>query len=196
MQAPPDSGYVRSVREHPAVPVPSAPSNIETLRVPAALRPVTEAIVAVTDGVCERHLDGEYGELCRRLLGRLARKRPSPLARGDARIWAAGAIYTVGALNFLFDRSQKPHLSADELAASVGVVKSTMASKAGRIRKTLELGWFEPELMRRSLLEEHPLTWLIEVNGLPVDARWLPAEIQDEARRRGLIPDLDQLRAT
>ena len=66
-----------------------------------------------------------------------------------------------------------------------------MANKAARIRKLLELSWFEPDLMRNSLLERHPLTWLVEVNGIPVDARWLPQELQDEARRLGLIPDLD-----
>jgi purine nucleoside permease len=81
-------------------------------------------------------------------------------------------------------------MRADELAAGLGVVKSTMANKAARIRKILDLSWFEPELMRRSMLEQHPLTWLVEVNGIPVDARWLPQELQDEARRLGLIPDL------
>jgi hypothetical protein len=43
--------------------------------------------------------------VCRRLVARLARKRPSPLVRGDMRIWAAGAIHAVGQVNFLFDRS-------------------------------------------------------------------------------------------
>ena len=66
-----------------------------------------------------------------------------------------------------------------------------MANKAARIRKLLELSWFEPDLMRNSLLERHPLTWLVEVNGIPVDARWLPQELQDEARQLRLIPDLD-----
>jgi hypothetical protein len=45
------------------------------------------------------------------------------------------------------------------------------------------------------MLEQHPLAWLVEVDGFIVDARTLPAEVQDEARRRGLIPDLDALRA-
>jgi Domain of unknown function (DUF6398) len=78
-------------------------------------------ILAITDGVCAAHLDGEYGELCRVLVGRLARKRPSPLARGDTRIWAAGAIYAIGRVNFLFDRSQQPYFSADQLAHHVGL---------------------------------------------------------------------------
>jgi hypothetical protein len=44
------------------------------------------------------------------------------------------------------------------------------------------------------MLEQHPMAWLVEVDGLVVDARMLPADLQDEARRRGLIPDLDLLR--
>ncbi|MEA2139889.1 MAG: hypothetical protein QOG56_3039 [Solirubrobacteraceae bacterium] len=39
------------------------------------------------------------------------------------------------------------------------------------------------------------MAWLVEVDGLVVDARALPADTQDDARRRGLIPDLDALRA-
>ena len=152
-------------------------------------------MLAITDEVCTKHLDDEYAHACRRLVGRLARKRPSPLTRGDTRIWAAGAIYAVGQVNFLFDRSQQPHMTADELAACLGVVKTTMANKAALINKTLNLGVFEPDLTRTVILQQHPLAWLVEVDGLIIDARMLAPELQDEARRRGLIPDLDSHRA-
>jgi len=65
------------------------------------------------------------------LVARLARKRPSPLVRGDTRIWAAGAIYTIGHVNFLFDRTQQPHLTAEQLASRLGVVKTTMPTRPG-----------------------------------------------------------------
>jgi tetratricopeptide (TPR) repeat protein len=39
-----------------------------------------------------------------------------------------------------------------------------------------------------SLIEQNPLAWIIQVNGLPVDARQMPREIQEEAYRKGLIP--------
>ena len=94
-------------------------------------------ILAISDWACTTHIDDEYAQACRRLVARLARKRPSPLTRGDSRIWAAGAIYAVGQVNFLFDRFQKPHMTADELAACLGVVKTTMANKAALINKTL-----------------------------------------------------------
>src|ERR1700682_4503301 len=97
------------------------------LKVPRTVRPRVAEILAITDELCAACLDREYGELGRELVASLGRKRPSPLARGDVRIWAAGALYTVGRINFLFDRSQDPHVTADELAEHLGVVKSTMA---------------------------------------------------------------------
>jgi hypothetical protein len=163
--------------------------------VPLALRERVAAITAITDPVCEQHLDDEYAALCRTLTVRLGRKRPSPLDRGEPRIWAAGVVYTVGSINFLFDRSQQPHLRGDELAERIGVVKSTMANKCARIRSLLGLSWYEPELTRRGLLENNPLVWMVTMNGIVVDARTLPDDIQDEARRRGLIPGLDGRRA-
>lgn len=70
-----------------------------------------------------------------------------------------------------------------------------MANKAALINKTLNIGGFEPDLTTTAMLEQHPLAWLVEVDGLIVDARMLPLEFQDEARRRGLIPDLEHHRA-
>ena len=165
------------------------------LRIPVALRDRAAQITDVTDAACREHLDEEYGLLVRRLVARLARKRPSPIGRGDTRIWAAGAIYAVGRVNFLFDRTQTPHLTAEQLAGALGVVKTTMANKAGLINRILDIGIFEPDLTRVAMIEQHPTAWLVEVDGFIVDARLLPAGLQDEARRRGLIPDLDALRA-
>jgi Domain of unknown function (DUF6398) len=165
------------------------------LRIPRAMSDRAEAIIDIADATCHQHLDDEYGRLARKLVARLARKRPSRLARGDVRIWAAGVIYALGQMNFLFDRSQTPHMTADELAGALGVVKTTMSNKAGLINRVLGLSAFEPDLTRVAVLEQHPLAWLVEIDGLIVDARWLPAELQDEARRRGLISDPGGLRA-
>jgi hypothetical protein len=180
---------VRLARKHSRMPS-------EDLRIPAALRDRAQQIIDVTDAACREHLDEEYGLLTMRLVARLARKRPSPLARGDAKIWAAGAIYAVGQVNFLFDRTQTPHMTAKQLADALGVVQTTMANKAGIINRLLDVGIFEPDLSRAAMIEQHPVAWLVELEGgLVVDARTLPPDLQDEARRRGLIPDPDALRA-
>jgi hypothetical protein len=56
------------------------------LRVPVSLRHDVAQIFKLTDPFCAGHLDAEYGELVRTLVAKLARKRPSPLARDVLRI--------------------------------------------------------------------------------------------------------------
>jgi hypothetical protein len=159
-------------------------------RVPQALRARVDEIVALAETVCAEYLDREYATLCRRLVAKLARKRPAPIVRGDADVWAAGALYAIGQNNFLFDPSQTPHVCADDLSLLTGVAKSTMAAKAKRIRDAVGMqAPMDPPFCRRELLAEHPLAWLVEINGLIVDARLLPAELQAKAHRYGLIPD-------
>jgi len=45
-----------------------------------------------------------------------------------------------------------------------------------------------PEWTIPSMVDSNPLIWMIQVNGLIVDARHMPLEIQEEALRKGLIP--------
>lgn len=40
-----------------------------------------------------------------------------------------------------------------------------------------------------------PVAWIVDIDGWLVDARTLSAEVQEAARQRGLIPDIDALRA-
>jgi hypothetical protein len=168
----------------------------DELRVPVAMRARVREIVELIDPVCATLLDPEYADLCCRLVAKLARKRPSPIERGKARVWAAGTIYAIGQNNFLFDPSQTPHISADRLSASLAVPKNTIAAKAKTIRDAVQLDVpMDPEFCRSELLAKHPLAWLVELNGVIVDARMLPAELQAEAQRHGLIPDLPISRA-
>jgi hypothetical protein len=161
---------------------------MDQVRVPHAVRPYADQVVAVTDNMCREHLDAEYADLCRAVIGKLGRKRPSPLTRGDLRIWAAGVVYAVGQLNFVFDPSQSPHASADQLSEWLGVKKTTMSNKARLIRDTLKLSHFDSEFMRRDLVEASPLTWLLEVDGMLVDIRQAPVHVQVQAFELGLIP--------
>ncbi len=156
--------------------------------VPHAVRPYAEHVVALTDAVCREHLDVEYADLCRRVVAKLSRKRPSPLTRGDLRIWAAGVVYAIGQLNFVFDPSQSPHATADQLSGWLGVKKTTMANKGRLIRDTLKLGHFNVEFMRHNLVDASPLAWLLEVDGMLVDIRHAPRHLQVQAFDLGLIP--------
>ena len=162
--------------------------ELAELKIPQVVRPYADRVVAATDAACLEHLDEEYADLCRCLVGKLARKRPSPLTRGDLGIWAAGVVYAIGQLNFLFDQSQIVHLTPDRLNDLFDVKKTTMANKARLIRDILKLSHFDTEFSRRALIENNPMAWMLEIDGIIVDARRLPFALQAQAFQMGLIP--------
>ena len=156
--------------------------------VPKSAEPAYLAIAALTDSVCSQHLNAEYAALSRKLAATLARKRPSPILRGKPEIWACAIIYALGTVNFLFDKSQEPHMRADELCAAFGISQSSGANKAKLIRDMLGMYQFDPHWCLPSLVDENPLVWMVQVNGLIVDIRHMPREVQEIAYEKGLIP--------
>jgi Domain of unknown function (DUF6398) len=156
--------------------------------VPSAARPVYDAIVALTDAFCREHLTGEYEALCRKLVGALARKRPSPLLGGKPETWACGIVRTIGWVNFLDDRSRKPHMKLTAIDKAFGVAESTGQGKSKAIRTLLKIRTSDPQWTLPSRMDENPMAWMIEFNGFIVDARILKREFQEEALRKGLIP--------
>jgi hypothetical protein len=157
-------------------------------KVPMQMQPTYESIVALTDEFCQAHLNEEYAQLARQLTAALCRKRPSPLAKGKPNSWACGIIYALGFVNFLFDKSFEPHMSAAELCEGFGVSKSTGSNKSSQIRKIMDMVQFDPNWCLPSLVDDNPLAWMIMVDGMVVDARRLPLPIQEVAYEKGLIP--------
>jgi len=47
---------------------------------------------------------------------------------------------------------------------------------------------FDPKSALPSLLGSNPLVWMAEVNGLLVDLRTMPREVQEVAFAKGIIP--------
>ncbi len=156
--------------------------------VPKKMQATYQAIVSLTDAFCQEHLTDEYAALCRKLAAKLSRKRPSPLERGRPKSWAGAILYTIARVNFLFDSSQTPHLSAGQLCKLFGVSQGTASAKSTQIMDMLDIVQFHPEWSLPSQLDNNPMVWMIQVNGLIVDARRAPQEIQEEAFRLGLIP--------
>lgn len=156
--------------------------------VPKAVKPAYSAIVDLTDDICKKYLNEEYAELARLLAAALSRKRPSPLLRGKPEVWACGIIHALGTINFLFDKSQTPHIRADKLAELFGVSKSSSANKARFIRDTLNMHLFDPTWYLPSRIDDSPMVWILEVDGLMVDIRQMSREVQVIAYEKGLIP--------
>ena len=167
-------------------------SDADRDSVPARMRPYYDDLVRRTDAVCREHLDDDYAQLCRRMAAALCRKRPSPVTRGRIDSWACGIAYAIGSVNFLGDRTQTPHMRLADLCGLFGVSPATGAAKAAEIRRLFKLRPMDPRWYRPSRLDDNLLAWLISVDGLPVDARHAPREIQEEALRLGLIPYLPE----
>ena len=157
-------------------------------RVPVALREKFDAISQATDAFCGQRLNDDYKKVIRQALAALSRKRPSPLLKGKDKAWAAGVVHAVGMVNFLFDPSQTPTCKAPEIYAHFGVGASTGQAKSKETRDALGMGQFSPEWTVASNLDRNPLVWMLEVNGLLVDVRRMPLEMQEMALAQGMIP--------
>jgi hypothetical protein len=157
-------------------------------RVPKGLQSLYEEIVALTDAICADRLGPEYQVIAQRMVAALCRKRPSPLASGQTRTWAAGVIYVLGRINFLTDRSTEPYMSTADLAAFFDVGQSTIQGKGKVIQQALKANRRSVEWMLPSIAADNPLVWMAQVNGLIVDLRHMPREVQEIAFAKGMIP--------
>jgi hypothetical protein len=156
--------------------------------IPEAALPAHDAIVGLTDAFCREHLNEEYRILCRKLAGILARKRPSPLTRGKPESWASGSVRVIGWANFLGDPSQPHHMKMADIDKAFGVSEGTGSAKSMAIRDLLGIDRLSPEWTLPSRMEDNPLIWMLEVNGLITDIRLCPREAQVVAFEKGLIP--------
>jgi hypothetical protein len=163
-------------------------------RIPAAMKEKVESLMAQIEPFCQLRLNEEYGQLIYSAVASLARKRPSPLLSGRESSWCAGIVHAVGMVNFLYDRSQNPHCKAPEIYEHFGVSAQTGQSHSKKVRDLLKMRPFEAKWTLPSKIDESPLCWMIHYNGLIVDARSMPLEIQIQACAKGLIPYVPAMR--
>lgn len=164
-------------------------------RIPAALAETFGAITHLTDAFCAEHLNEEYRQMIHRVVGTLARKRPSPLLKGKENVWAAAAVHAVGRVNYLDDASQSPHCKPKVIYGFFGIAESTGQNKSKEIRDLLKMGTLSPKWTLPSRLDDNPMVWMVQFNGLIVDIRGLPLELQQMAFEHGLIPYIPALKA-
>jgi uncharacterized protein DUF6398 len=103
---------------------------------------------------------------------------PSPIQSGRASTWAGAVVYALGQVNFLFDPAIKPYATADDLSEAFGVAKSTLGAKAKQVRDLTKMGYGTQEFLRVDIVDASPMIWFIQVDGLIVDARELPAPVR------------------
>src|ERR1051325_11549353 len=120
--------------------------------VPQSMQATYDAITGLTDAFCREHLNEDYGELAQRMTAALCRKRPSPLASGQLRTWAAGIVYVLGQINFLTDPATQPFMTTADVCAKFGVDQSAVSAKARVIDQALDTGHMNPEWLLPSML--------------------------------------------
>lgn len=162
--------------------------------VPPEFRERFSEIVALTDDFCDRFLNDEYKQVCRKTAFALCQKG-SPVLRGKPASWACGITYAVGRVNFLTDPSQTPHMKAEEIARGFGISPATMHAKSRIIWNGLDLMLLDPDFTLASRADQNPLIWMLKVNGMMTDIRFAPRGAQVAAYEQGLIPYIPADRA-
>jgi len=99
-------------------------------------------------------------QLSRELTATLCRKRPSPLERSKATVWACGIIHALGMVNFLFDSSQTPHIAVSQIWEYFKLRSSTMQAKSKQIRDLLGMYPMDPDWSTPSMADQNPLIWM------------------------------------
>ena len=146
-----------------------------------------DAIASLMQEFCESHLTSSYIEVCGRLLDAV-HGAWLPVQRGKPQSWAAALIHAAGMINFLHDPASEPHMKLRDIAQHFGVSPATMESKSRDIRNAVNAFPLDPRFCLAEKMAENPLVWLHQVNGIVIDFRTQPREVQDTAHKAGLIP--------
>lgn len=124
-----------------------------------------DEIVQMVTKFCKERLDEEYEQLCEKMVRKLGRKRTKPLLTGRTEIWAAAVVYTVGTMNFLFDKSFEPYVSSADINGYFGTSSSTVAQKARTIRQLLKLShYWDKDFSTRHMQENNPMSMLLDLS--------------------------------
>jgi hypothetical protein len=163
-------------------------SNHKILKVPNNVHHNFTAIVAIIKTFCDDKLNEEYYNLALKLTAKIARKRPSPLSSGKAATWAAAIIHALGMVNFLFDKSQTPHIQSTDISDWFNLSTSTISAKSKSIRDMISINQFDYSWTLPSKMDDHPMMWMVMVDGFIIDIRQAPYELQLQALESGVIP--------
>jgi len=101
-------------------------------------------------GFCDKYLNDEYTNFCRKLLNEL--NNETDISRGNQKNWAAGVVYAIARANFLFDSSSFS-ISPDIICDYFGVNKNTAGNKASAIRDICYLDIGDPDYCSKDVVD-------------------------------------------
>jgi len=136
-------------------------------------------LLELTGVFCAQKLDDDYHQLCEKLILKLGKKKDVPFKSGKIEIWAAAVIYTIGSINFLFDKSFKPYITADQISEYFGTKKSTVSNKAKQIKDFFNIGYYCAEFSTQHMVANNPFNDLVMVDGFIVPLSSIPKNLQE-----------------
>ncbi len=156
---------------------------LTSLKVPRARRERARQIMEISDRFAAERLDMDYAHAARRVLATLARKRPSPLAEGEPRLWAAAALNVVMAANLPFDEARDPGSDTARLSELSGLPAKEVLNQGERVLAALQLHPFDAVLPRYAPLVGSLMLWLENVAAGVADPGSPPPALQKAAER-------------
>jgi hypothetical protein len=140
-------------------------------------------LLELTGSFCTQNLDDDYYQLSQKLVLKLGRKRNVPFKSGRIEIWAAAIIHAIGSINFLFDKSFEPYVTAEQISEFFGTKKSTVSNKARQIKDMFNMGYYDSDFSTQKMIENNPFNDLVMVNGLIVPLSSIPEDLQEMVRK-------------
>ena len=129
---------------------------------------IKQELIKLTSEFCSKYLDEEYKKLSEKLILKMSRKRNVPFLSGRINVWAAGVIYSLGQVNFLFDKSFEPYVTPDDICNYFETSKSTTSQKAKIIRDMFKMDYWNSEFATEMMKKNNPLNDIVMVNGLAI----------------------------
>ena len=149
-------------------------------------------LLEITGAFCSQKLHEEYFGLCEKLIKKMGRKRDVPFQRGKLEIWAAAVVYSIGSINFLFDKSSQPYMTSAQISEYFETKNTTVSNKAREIKDMFNLGYFNPEFSLQSMIDSNPFNKMVMVDGFIVSLSTLPDDMQQKVREaRALGNDIE-----
>lgn len=139
-------------------------------------------LIELTTAFCIKHVDKEYSRLCRKLIKLIGKEKEVPFKRGRPEIWAASVIYTIGTLNFLFDKSFKPYIPSKKINEYFQTNSVTISNKAAAIKKMFNLWHYDQEFSTKHMHNSNPFNELVFLDDMIVNIDTLPEDIQQTIR--------------
>lgn len=160
-------------------------SNTDTI---ADLGTVYDSIIYQIAAFCRIYLDTEYQHLADEAALVLCNVCPDELTHYSVELWAGSIIYTIGYVNYMFDPQEDDYIPASRILEFFKITRQAMYRTSQSIRDKLGIERLDPNWCVPGKLQQNVMVWMVEVDGIEVDIRNMPLEIQEIAFNKGLIP--------